>query len=187
MLEGRIQDIATRARHPVIRVCRYLFMVGRSWHDRRDCGHMDGPFGAAQPGCRIRLWWAGDGRYFAGTVGETTVQHGRRVVVFYDDGDSKAHDLRFEDWEPIAEHHRRRPQDRWPQSEEEAIASEWKGFPLSSERGRLQIYAREGMAGVGVRVPAQANKIEAEGEAKALLWFEGTLFSARPLTSAPPS
>ena len=142
---------------------------------------MDGPFGAAQPGCRLRLWWAGEGRYFAGTVGEATVQRGRRVLVFYDDGDSKAHDLRFEDWEPLAEHPLRRPHEQWPRSEEEAIERAWKGFPLTSERGSLQIYARAAMAGVGVRVPA----IEVDGKASPLVWFEGDLFSARAPASTP--
>ena len=136
------------------------------------------PYGAAQPGDRIMVWWGGDERWFQGTVGGRA-HGGRKVTVLYDDGDSVDHDLRRETWQPLQEQ-KRRAQEPWPRSEDEAIAREWKGYPLTAERGCLQIYARDGMDGVGVRVAPQSTALKCDGKHRALLWFDGEVHGARP-------
>ena len=137
------------------------------------------PWDGASPGQRITVWWEGEGAWFPGRVGGELVDGGRRVVVDYDDGDRRTHDLRNEQW--VVGAPGRRPHETWNElTEEEAIRREWKGYPLSSERGRLQLYKRYGMAGVGVWLAPTAAALEMprRGECDVVAWFDGELFGA---------
>ena len=139
----------------------------------------------AQVGMRLRVWWAGEARWFTGTVGAARREG---FDVCYDDGDVRLTNLHTALWQELPPI-RRSSTERWPASEAEAVQRDWKGFPIACARpgAKLQTYGRDGMRGLGVRVAPQAKALllpSAAGKGRTaqllgrrLFWFEGDIFT----------
>ena len=135
-------------------------------------------------GVRVAVWWEGDQAWYVGKVVRVA---GSRMVVCYDDGRSKTHDI-AEEYRSAstpsvaADREPRRYNESWPRTEQEAIERGWANYPITSVRGLFGLYSRPGMTGVGLRLSPATKPLDlpAVGSTlmeRALMWFEGELIS----------
>ena len=125
-------------------------------------------------GAFISVRWP-NGRRYEGVV---TDEAEGEIEITYDDGEVKVHSLKEPEYKYEVIDLRTRLEGRKrPSFLDDALRRRWAGFPIESERGALELYAKAGMEGVGVRVSCQSQyglplPEAAPTQERMLLWFE---------------
>ena len=140
-------------------------------------------------GRSVSILWNRPSRWYYDVVVGYDARSGEHLV-HYHDGDKRWHDLGHEQRSGQLRHSPRsgrRQRAAWPSSEAEAVQRRWPSYPVQNPggRGKWQLYVREGIEGVGLRLAPQTlplampQTLPADGSSLVLLWFEGIVLKGK--------